>query len=89
MKNANWKINAFALATTLGVGYVLCAIYDTLFPPYGLLRLLEPVSPWPIMGSATGLAVGLAMFVIAGFVLGAIHGSASRYWSKVLKGGAS
>ena len=89
MKNANWKINAFALATTLGVAYVLCATYDTLFPPYGLLRLLEPVSPWPIMGSAKGLALGFAMFVIAGFVLGAIHGIAWRYWSKALKGGGS
>mgnify|MGYP001558225835 FL=1 len=89
MKNADWKINAFALATTLGVAYVLCAIYDTLFPPYGLLRLLAPVSPIPIMGSAAGFAVGLAMFVIAGFVLGAIHGIASRYWSKALKEGAS
>lgn len=89
MKNADWKINAFALATTLGVAYVLCAIYDTLFPPYGLLRLLAPVSPIPIMGSAAGLAVGLAMFVIAGFVLGAIHGIATRYWGKALQGGAS
>lgn len=87
MKNADWKINAFALATTLGVAYVLCAIYDTLFPPYGLLRLLEPVSPWPIMGSAKGLALGFVISVIAGFVLGAIHGIASRYWSKTLKGG--
>ena len=87
MKNADWKINAFAMATTLGVAYVLCAIFDTLFPPYGLLRLLEPVSPWPIMGSAIGLAVGLAVFVSAGFVFGAIHGSASRYWGKTLKGG--
>ena len=89
MKDSQWKVQAFSLATTLGMAYVLCAVFDALFPPYGLLRLLEPVSPWPIMGSATGLAVGLAMFVIAGFVLGAIHGSASRYWSKVLKGGAS
>lgn len=89
MKNADWKINAFALATTLGVAYVLCAIYDMLFPPYGLLRLLEPVSPWPIMGSATGLSVGLAVFVLAGLVLGAIHGIASQYWRKILKGGGS
>jgi hypothetical protein len=89
MKNTDWKVNACALATTLGVAYVLCAVYDTLFPPYGLLRLLEPVSPWPIMGSAAGLVGGLAMFVIAGFVLGAIHGIASRYWSKTLKGGTS
>lgn len=88
MKNADWKVNAFALATTLGVAYVLCAIYDTLFSPYGLLRLLAPVSPIPIMGSAAGLAVGLVMFVIAGFVLGAIHGIASWFWSKTLKAGA-
>ena len=84
MKNDDWKINAFALATTLGIAYVLCAAYDTLFPPYGLLRLLETVSPWPIMGSVMGLALGFVMFVIAGFVLGAIYGIASRYWSKTL-----
>jgi len=84
MKNADWKVNAFALATTLGIVYVLCAIYDTLFPPYGLLRLVETVSPWPILGSAKGLVFGFAMSVIAGFVLGAIHGIASRYWSKTL-----
>jgi hypothetical protein len=91
MKNADWKINAFALATTLGIAYVLCALFDTLFPPYGLLRLLTPVSPWPMMGSATGLALGFVMFVIAGFVLGAIHGFASQYWGKALKvkGGTS
>lgn len=85
MKNADWKINAFALATTLGVAYVLCVIFDTLFPPYGLLRLLAPVSPWPIMGSATGLAAGFAVFVVAGLALGAIHGVARGFWSKRLK----
>jgi hypothetical protein len=89
MKDTDWKIDAFALATTLGIAYVPCAIYDTLFPPYGLLRLLAPVTPWSMMGSATGLAVGLAVFVIGGFVLGAIHGLASYHWSKTLKAGAS
>ncbi len=84
MKTADRKINAFALATTSGVAYVLCAIYDMLFPPYGLLRLLAPASPWPILGGATGLAVGLVVFVVAGFVLGAIYGIASRYWSRAL-----
>ena len=89
MNKADWKTSAFALATTLGIAYVLCAIYDALFPPYGLLRLLTPVSPVPIMGSAAGVVFGLAISVVTGFVLGAIHGLASRYWSKTLKEGAS
>jgi hypothetical protein len=88
MKGSEWKVQAFSLATTLGIAYALCAVFDSLFPPYGLLRLLEPVSPWPIMGSAMGLAAGFGMFVVAGFVLGAIHGLTSRYWSKALNGGA-
>lgn len=85
MKNANWKINAFALATTLGVAYVLCAIFDTLFPPNGLLRLLEPVSPWPIYGSLAGFITGFVLFTAAGFALGAIHGAAWGFWRKRLK----
>ncbi|MBI5613288.1 MAG: hypothetical protein HY942_09530 [Gammaproteobacteria bacterium] len=84
MKGSQWKVQAFSLATTLGIAYVLCAVFDTLFPPYGLLRVLAPVSPWPIMGSAAGLALGFAMFAIAGFVFGAIHAIAWRYWSKTL-----
>jgi len=28
-----WKVNAFSLATTLGVAYIGCAIFDVLFPP--------------------------------------------------------
>lgn len=37
-----WKVHAFSLATTLGVVYILCAIFDVLFPPFGLLTALAP-----------------------------------------------
>ncbi len=46
-----WKVNALSLATTVGVAYVLCAIFDVLFPPFGLLAALAPASPWRISGS--------------------------------------
>ena len=49
-----WKVHAFALATTTGVAYVLCAIFDLLFPPFGFLAALAPASPWPITGSPIG-----------------------------------
>ena len=79
-----WKLHAFSLATTLGVAYILCAIFDTLFPPYGLLAGLAPASPWPIYGSPIGFLTGFAMFTIAGFVLGALYGIAWGFWSKKL-----
>lgn len=82
MKGSQWKVHAFSLATTSGVAYVLCAIYDALVPPYGLLRLLAPASPWPLSGSPLGYAAGFLMFTLAGLVLGAIHGAAWRYWSE-------
>ena len=41
-----WKVYAFALATTTGVAYVLCAIFDLLFPPFELLLHLPP----PVLG---------------------------------------
>ena len=82
--NKFWKLPAFLLATTLGVAYILCAILDTLFPPYGLLAALAPVSPWPIYGSLIGFLTGLVMFTAAGFVLGALYGTAWGFWSKKL-----
>ncbi|OGI53610.1 MAG: hypothetical protein A3D32_04495 [Candidatus Muproteobacteria bacterium RIFCSPHIGHO2_02_FULL_60_13] len=85
MKNANWKINAFALATTLGVAYVFCAIFDALFPPFGLLAWLAPASPWPIAGSLTAFITGFVLFTAAGFVLGALYGATWGFWSKRLK----
>lgn len=66
-----WKVHAFSLATALGVAYILCAIFDVLFPPFGLLVLLvllAQVSPWPIILSGFLLQwptiLTLAMFPV-------------------------
>ena len=81
---ASWKVHAFSLATTVGVAYILCAIFDILFPPFGLLAALGPASPWPISGSPVGLLTGFVTFTIAGFVLGALYGIAWEFWTKRL-----
>ncbi len=80
-----WKVHAFSLATTLGVAYVLCAIFDFLFPPFGLLAALAPASPWPIFGSPLALLTGFVSFTVAGFVLGALYGIAWEFWNKRLR----
>ncbi len=85
MKDSQWKVQAFSLATTLGVAYVFCAIFDALFPPFGLIRWLSPASPWPISGGLAGHVIGFVLFTAAGFVLGALHGLAWGFWSKRLK----
>ena len=79
-----WKIHAFSLATTLGVAYISCAIFDVLFPPFGLLAALSTVAPWPISGSPVGFLTGFVLFTVAGFVLGALYGIAWGLWSKRL-----
>ena len=79
-----WKVYASSLATTLGVTYIGCAIFDVLFPPYGLLVALASHSPLPIFGSPLGFVTGFAMFTIVGFVLGALYGIAWDFWSKRL-----
>ena len=76
----SWKVNALALATTLGAAYISCAIFDLLFPPFGLLAALAPASPLPISGTPLGFLLGFAMFVVAGLVLGALHGYATQFW---------
>ncbi len=81
----SWKVHALALATTLGVAYIGCAIFDILFPPFGLLAALAPASPLPISGSPLAFLTGLAMFTAAGFVLGALYGIAWEFWSKRLR----
>lgn len=78
----SWKVSALSLATTLGVAYVLCAFFDALFPPFGLIAALAPLSPWPISGSLVGYLAGFLLFSVAGFVLGAIHGVARGFWSR-------
>ena len=85
MKGSQWKVQAFSLATTLGIAYVFCAIFDALFPPFGLLAWLAPASPWPIAGSLTAFITGFVQFTAAGFVLGALYGIAWGLWSKRLK----
>jgi hypothetical protein len=81
----SWKVRAFSLATTVAVIYVSCAIFDVLFPPFGLIAALAPASPWPIAGSPLGFLTGFGMFTGAGFALGALHGIASDFWSKRLR----
>ena len=80
-----WKVNAFALATTLGVAYVFCAIFDVLFPPFGLLAAFAPASPWPISGGPLAYLMGFASFTAAGFLLGALYGIAWEFWSNRLR----
>jgi hypothetical protein len=77
-----WKVPAFSLATTLAVVYIFCAIFDLLFPPFGLIAALAPASPWPISGSPLAFLTGLALFTGVGFLLGALYGTASGFWSK-------
>ncbi len=81
----SWKVPAFSLATTLALTYVFCVIFDVLFPPFGLIAALAPASPWLISGSPLGFLTGFTLFTVAGFVLGAIHGIASGFWSKRLR----
>ena len=81
----SWKVHAFSLATTLGVAYVSCAIFDVLFPPFGLLAALAPASPLPISGSPFAFLTGFVLFTAVGFVLGALYGIAWGFWSKRLR----
>lgn len=81
----SWKVHAFSLATTLGVAYIFCAIFDALFPPFGLLAALRSASPWPISGTPLGFLAGFVLFTAAGFVLGALYGGASGFWSGKLR----
>jgi hypothetical protein len=82
--NSSWKWYAFSLATTLAIAYIGCAIFDVLFPPYGLLAAFAPHAPWPLYGSLVGFLTGFASFTVAGFVLGALYGIAWSFWSKQL-----
>ncbi|MHB1188939.1 heavy-metal-associated domain-containing protein [Thiobacillus sp.] len=84
-KADSWKVHAFSLTVTLSVAYILCAIFDVLFPPFGLLAALAPASPLPISGSPLAYLTGFALFTVAGFVLGALHGIAWAFWSKRLR----
>ncbi len=81
----SWKVHALSLTVTLSVAYTLCAIFDVLFPPFGLLAALAPASPLPISGSPLAYLTGFALFTVAGFVFGALHGIAWEFWSKRLR----
>ena len=77
----SWSAYAASMATTAAAVYILCAIFDALFPPYGLLAFLAPASPWPLVGSPLSYAASFVSFTLAGYVLGGIYGTAWRYWS--------
>ncbi len=79
-----WKVYASSLATTLGVVYIGCALFDVLFPPYGLLVAFAPHSLWPLYGTPFGFLTGFVSFSVAGFVLGTLYGIAWEFWSKRL-----
>ena len=70
---------------TVSVAYASCAIFDVLFPPFGLLAALAPVSPLPLSGSFLAYLTGFALFTVAGLVLGAVHGIAWDFWNKRLR----
>lgn len=78
------KLHAFSLASTSGVAYIFCAIFDALFPPYGLLVKLSSATPYPIYGSPIGFLIGFVMFSTAGFLLGVIYGVSWGFWNKRL-----
>ena len=85
-KPDSWKVNALSMTVTMSVAYTLCAIFDVLFPPFGLLAALAPASPLPISGSPLAYLTGFALFTVAGFVFGALHGIAWKFWSKRMRG---
>lgn len=79
------KIHSLSLATTAGVFYILCAIFDALFPPFGLIAAASAHSPRPLFGSPLGFLSGFVTFTVGGFVLGALYGIAWDFWSKRLR----
>jgi hypothetical protein len=80
-----WKVDSFSLATTAGIFYILCAIFDALFPPFGLIAAVSTHSPWPLFGSPLGFLSGFATFAVGGLVLGALYGIAWDFWNKRLR----
>lgn len=83
--SGSWPVPAFSLATTLAIAFIFCAIFDVLFPPFGLIAALKPASPWPISGSPLGFLTGFVTVTVAGFVLGGLYGMASAFWSTRLR----
>ena len=81
----SWKVHALSLTVTVSVAYTLCAIFDALFPSFGLLAAFAPASALPISGSPLAYLTGFALFTVASFVFGAVHGIAWEFWSKRLR----
>ena len=81
----SWKVHGLSLMVTVSVAYALCATVDVLVPRFGLLAALAPTSPLPISGSPLAYLTGFALFAVAGFVFGAVHGVAWDFWSKRLR----
>lgn len=81
----SWKVHALSLTVTLSVAYTLCAIFDVLFPRFGLLAALAPASPLPISGGPLAYLTGFALFTVAGFVFGALYGITREFCSKRLR----
>jgi len=71
-----WKVDSLSLASTAGVFYILCTIFDALFPPFRLIAAVSPHSPWPLFGSPLGFLSGFVTFTVGGLVLGALYGIA-------------
>ena len=84
-KPDSWAVHALSLTVAMSGAYALCAIFDVLFPPFGLLAAFAPASPLPISGSPLAYLTGFALFTVAGFVFGALHGIAWEFWSKKLR----
>jgi len=85
----SWKVRSLSLATTLGVAYILCAIFDILFPPFFPLRacarrggamptdLHDRLSRLGGAAAAEADAVGRFLFIDSG---------SGRLWSSGVRG---
>ena len=79
-----WKVNLFSLATTAGVFYILCAIFDAPFPPFGLIAAVSTHSPWPLLEPAQ-LPERICDVRRRGLAPGALYGIAWDFWNKRLR----
>ena len=80
----SWKVHSFSLGSAAGVFFIMCAIFDALFPPFGLIAAVSSHSPWPLFGSPLGFLSEFVTFTVGGLVLGALYGIAWDFWSKRL-----
>ena len=73
------------MTVTLSMAYTLCAVFDVLFPRFGLLSALAPTSPLPISGTPLAYLTGFTLFTVSGYLVGALYGIAWQFWSKRLR----